>query len=524
MCVLLASAHFSLALRPRDALPSEPHTDDSFYAFTIADNIARGDGVTIDGEMKTNGFQPLAVFLYALFFRLFGGDLFMQLRLVSVINAFLAVASTVLLYRLCMGALPGYRYGRLISLVAAMMWLGACPIFLYKMNGLETGLYFVAILGCLLAYRGLASRPRSAARHVAGFGVLLGLTVLVRIDAVFLVAAFGVVHCWRRRRSLGRAAAQAAAFAAVAAAVSSPWWIYNVAVFGSLLPTSGYAQGAASGTLAYSPLRNLAALLPCLNTLLYPFTYLPGKRLLEGHFPGGGLGYSIVVTVVVSALIIGLAPGRGRDRGYRDSILKTRLVADLAPEALHVCMLFIYYTFFFAAAHYIVRYLAPAYLLTAPASAAIVVSGVRRLSAGNARVAAGGVAAVAALITVGLWLFVGSLFSLQSTFYRDQWGWVRDNLSGQDVTVGAAQTGTLGYFRRSVVNLDGRVNYEALRALRDGRIGKYITSKDIEYLIDWPINLEMNFLKAPETAAGFVEIDRRGEFGVFRRTPRASGS
>lgn len=516
MCAVLLCAHFSLVMRPRDALPTEPFTDDSFYAFTIADNLARGDGITIDGHMKTNGFQPLVVFLYALVFNLLGGDLFLQLRLVYLVGACLAGASAVLLYRFCMGGLGHYPHGRLTSLFAVVIWLGSCPIFMYKMNGLETGLYFVAILGCLDAYRRLRSCPQASARHLLGFGALLGLTVLVRVDAVFLVAAFGIVHCWRDRGRLGRAAAQAITFAGVAAIVSSPWWIYNVAYFGSPVPTSGYAQGPTSGTLVYSPMRNLAALLPALNTLLYPFTYLPGKRLLDKHFPGGGLGYSVATTVVLSALIVISVLRRSRSPDGQGNIRQAPIVADLAPVAVFACLLLVYYAFFFAAAHYIVRYLAPAYVLTVPASAALVVGVAQWLTGGKARLAAA-MAAIGFVLVMGLGLFVGSLFSVQSTFYVDQWGWVRDNLSGTNAVVGAAQTGTLGYFWRSAVNLDGKVNHEALAALRGGRIGNYILDKEIEYLIDWPVNLEMHFLGPPQMASRFVEIDRRGDFGVFRR-------
>ena len=34
-------------------------SDDAFYYFRIAHNIATGRGVTFDGEILTNGFHPL---------------------------------------------------------------------------------------------------------------------------------------------------------------------------------------------------------------------------------------------------------------------------------------------------------------------------------------------------------------------------------------------------------------------------------------------------------------------------------
>ena len=40
-----------------------PLVDDAFYSLNIARHLARGDGPTGDGINRTNGFQPLYVFL-----------------------------------------------------------------------------------------------------------------------------------------------------------------------------------------------------------------------------------------------------------------------------------------------------------------------------------------------------------------------------------------------------------------------------------------------------------------------------
>ena len=137
--------------------------------------------------------------------------------------------------------------------------------------------------------------------------------------------------------------------------------------------------------------------------------------------------------------------------------------------------------------------------------------------------------AAGAVLSAGLCAFVLYQFRhVQNPYYRDQYLWVDKHLSADRPVIGAGQTGTLGYFVRSVVNLDGKVNHEAMRALRSGTIDQYILDRGIEILIDWPEYLEKNFLTYPRLGKRFVEIDRSGDFGVFRRkaaraSPRRPG-
>ena len=50
--------------------------------------------------------------------------------------------------------------------------------------------------------------------------------------------------------------------------------------------------------------------------------------------------------------------------------------------------------------------------------------------------------------------------------------------------VGARQTGTLGYFRPRVVNLDGKVNGDALRARAAGRLRAYLDAAGVDVVVD----------------------------------------
>ena len=62
--------------------------------------------------------------------------------------------------------------------------------------------------------------------------------------------------------------------------------------------------------------------------------------------------------------------------------------------------------------------------------------------------------------------------------------WVEENVP-PEVWVGAVQTGTLGFFHDRTINLDGKVNPEALQARKENRAPEYVVEKGIQYLVDW---------------------------------------
>jgi hypothetical protein len=53
------------------------------------------------------------------------------------------------------------------------------------------------------------------------------------------------------------------------------------------------------------------------------------------------------------------------------------------------------------------------------------------------------------------------------------------------VRIGAFQTGALGYYVDNVINLDGKVNNNALESYKHKSLEQYIDSMKIEVLVDW---------------------------------------
>ena len=81
-------------------------------------------------------------------------------------------------------------------------------------------------------------------------------------------------------------------------------------------------------------------------------------------------------------------------------------------------------------------------------------------------------------------------------------------------TLGAFQAGIFSWFgERDVVNLDGKMNPAAARALADHELAAYIASRKIDYVLDWPWMLRTLCTRHL----------RPGEPGLPRDRPRAAG-
>ena len=89
----------------------------------------------------------------------------------------------------------------------------------------------LATAACLV----LPAATQGRSRAVVALGVLAGLAYLTRMEAIFLGGVFLFVG-WRMQIGWGSLFRRGVAVALIAAAVAVPWWLRNVAVFGTPLP------------------------------------------------------------------------------------------------------------------------------------------------------------------------------------------------------------------------------------------------------------------------------------------------
>ncbi|HEY3886458.1 MAG TPA: hypothetical protein VGL62_14700, partial [Vicinamibacterales bacterium] len=128
------------------------------------------------------------------------------------------------------------------------------------------------------------------------------------------------------------------------------------------------------------------------------------------------------------------------------------------------------------------RYTAPVVLVSVPVLAVLLADRVRTIP--RSAVMAVGVAAIEAAFVI--W----AVHAPSRKYYQAQIELVARHVPPQE-RVGAFQSGTLGYFRDGVVNLDGKVNPAALAAR--GRLKEYTRAIGVNWIADFPVLVSSGF-------------------------------
>ncbi|HEU5179908.1 MAG TPA: glycosyltransferase family 39 protein [Candidatus Polarisedimenticolia bacterium] len=499
--ILLAAGfllRLALAWAPFSYLAERgPLIDDAFYSFSIARNLAAGHGPTADGIHETSGFQPLYTFALVPLYAVSSPGSPLPIHLALTLLALAGAASGWFVYRIARRVAT--RRG---ALFATLLWC-ASPYFLSQgTNGLETGLFGLCFLAALDFHLGHA-RPDPSHRNLALLGLLLGVTVLARVDGVLLAVAIAADFLLRRV-SIASRLRQVGLVAAVALATVSPYVAFLVSRFGVLLPESGKAVRNLSlfyGTTFVLGPRQAYYFPPD----QVPFIYYVGSlrkavQVLLGQpllFPvslplslGSGTVFSpqsMILVFAGGALLALNLLFLKRPAGAGDDAWK-----GFAHVGLFCALLWLpAYAFGVLGQWWFERYLFPLFILMSLASA----PALERLSTGWAPLRRWGSSRVAFLAAaLQLAFFAGQVpgHFIHHRPYENVSEYMKaaralDEALAPGSRGGAFQSGTIGYFaRHPVINLDGVVNGNAAAALREQRISDYIREEGIEALIDWP--------------------------------------
>ena len=422
----------------------------------------------------------------------------------TVFATVVSAAAAWVFWRLGRSVLRDLPFAHDIALPAAALWFASPAIVGQSMNGLETGVYYLAITVTLLYYFSLdLSAPMRTGPRVA-LGLLLGVTFLARNDAVFFIAAVLAAHLllgasagggWRRR------AGDAVVAGGLSMVVASPWLVYNKLMFGSVVPISGLSESHSAGLGAN--LRMIPA-----NLVEASLLYVRVPQALETAWP------VIVVSLVVLAGLGWAAwslVGRRSLRGLRFCAITLLFCAGIAG----------YYGLFFGAPWFVTRYLSalsPLLWLLSITSAYLLLAGLLR---DRRTFMACGAALTSMLLLVAAGLAVLRFQGGRSNGHRQVVDWVQRNVDERQ-WVGGIQTGTLGYFHDRTINLDGKVNPKALRArIERGAVLSYVLDETpINYLIDWVgIASWAAMTSEPRFAPAFEVVvdDKAANLGVLRR-------
>lgn len=463
---LLVRACF--AALPLDRLDTLFFPDDTWYVLDIARGLASGAGPAPHGGPPTNGFHPLLALLQVPFFW-FSSDPFLPARVTPLILGVADTANAGLMARLAARS-AGTRAGW----IAGLAWSVSPLALQHAMGGLETSL--ALLLALATVHAGLALRDDPSPRSAVFFGLACGGALLARIDLAFTIV---IMSLWLLRQ-VGFRLLVLAGLSAVL--LLSPWWFYELRVFGTIVPESG--PGTRTQVLVHR------------EFYLKPgfwLSWAAGYLSTGGFFDWHGLreylarhqGLGQVLCAIGVALPAGLGL-HGLRRGRHEGVALLAL-AGAATVAFYLTWVPAYWFF-------------RRYFVLAEASAIL----------GAAVFAAGGrpwrrglvsAASFAGCCQVAGWLL----------FPDTRWDYGAHGAKGylrpakevlallpNGAVVGAFQTGALGFVSGlepgrgiRVVNLDGVVNRSAQVAMRERRLLDYVRTSGIGWIADWSINFQV---------------------------------
>ena len=347
---------------------------------------------------------------------------------------------------------------------------------------------------------------RYTGREQVILGCLCGLVFLARIDgALFVTALFAVrlIHVQASRQLTFREAVmEALPPGLISLGFAAPWLIHNQVFFGSIMPISGPAQ-----SLSAEFGQNLPQVPVTLFETMFPMFPVPT-----------GLEFTTPVRLVagtVTAAVFGAFLWR---------VFQTRNPFRIAVAAytLYGAMIVAYYGLYFGAGHFLSRYFAPLGPLLITAAVFVALDLAARLPWHGRDIARlGGAAALALSVALLVRL---TLPGVKEQGHFHVVAWVEENVA-DETWVGAVQTGTLGYWHDRTINLDGKVNPEALEARRtEGDVLNYVVASEIDYIADWAGMAEWVEMSNETFNDAFelVVADPRRNLAVLRRRADAA--
>jgi hypothetical protein len=222
--------------------------------------------------------------------------------------------------------------------------------------------------------------------------------------------------------------------------------------------------------------------------------------------------WETTVVVQVAGWALALLVLAACARNWRGMSGRARIV--IALLAIHGTCLVAYYGLHFGAPYFLSRYFFPLSPFLALAWSWVIWKACERFEPVKTAWAGG-----VALLAIVAYPNVRKYQHGREHMHFQVVEWVERNVSS-DEWVGAVQTGTVGYFHDLTLNLDGKVNPEALAAVLARRIPEYVIQKPIRYLADWAGLVE--WTEIPAIAAHFelVVHDPVLDLTVLRRKDR----
>ncbi len=451
-------------------LAERPLGEDAYYMLTVSWNMASGEGIVYNHNSPVTGIQPLSTVVYAIVAKAtqtLAGDRWLFLRLIIFLESLLLLFFGHFVGKISSTLSPQDEKNKAYSFafLIAVFNFSLFRLFTY---GLETSIYLLLTSICILYSISTFRSSKNGLKEAVSFGILGGLTIWARIDFGIVFFVFLFITFLRNKVKLTNAV-----IAGTSSLITvSPWFFYVRAVSGEWMPSSGPAQsGIVTISNGYDRITGLSH---SLLDHLTPWFYFEVEHI--------ALTWTALVSLLFLTLVLFYKKSPlklFRNFFYSNPILISWIVSILS--------LTIIYLIFFRATHFYTRYSAPLVIPILTIMAMCLAHNATKKT----------IIFEFTFISALLLLFAGwSYLSFHSgrigVSFPVTAGYVQAHAS--DKKVGAFQSGVIGFFNPNVVNLDGKVNQQALKHFQNGTIQKYIDLEQIDILIDWPqiIHQEIN--------------------------------
>jgi 4-amino-4-deoxy-L-arabinose transferase-like glycosyltransferase len=432
--------------------------DDSLYVISVARNIAFGNGMTYNGVDLTNGFQPLWGFLLVPIF-LLTKDPNLAINLILTLASIIDTLTVFMIYKLTKKV-----FNEKIALLSAAFY-GLNPIIMFQnLCGIELVLYMLLLITTLFYYINLEKVRK---KDLVMLGVLLGLTVLTRMDGIFLALAIFLDMLWKDRKKLFSGFKKIFIVAAIAAALVAPWFLWSYLTFGTFVQSSAIAKyNMGHGIFPFFDLKEPKMLSDTLSLI--------GENFIR---TGGSIAHQLgivdfninIITVSLSLLFAATL------------LLSIKFLKKLRVYVMFSVMLILFYNLYLWGVQ--IRYMTPIiplFMILISNGFYILVSKIKK---SDLLVSAFFVLFLLVIFLNGLKQWDNGYFSWQKEIYKDAL-WIRENTSSS-TSIGVFSAGIPIYFsEKRVVDLDGVVNFKAIKALESKDVIGYMKSENITIWVD----------------------------------------
>jgi hypothetical protein len=198
LIVIIMGVHLYAAFSTAQNFPQRWFLrDDAYYYFKVAQNIAEGNGSTLDSINPTNGYHPLWLVANIPIFALARFDIILPLRVLTLVMAALSAATSILLFRLLRRVIA-----EPIAILAAAFWAFDTTIHsIITQMGMENGLvaFSVVLLLTILQKHELGWRTENTItrRQLLLIAAAALFALFSRLDTIYLLLILGVWVAFR---------------------------------------------------------------------------------------------------------------------------------------------------------------------------------------------------------------------------------------------------------------------------------------------------------------------------------------